>query len=70
MTEKKFTLKALRVNENLTQLEAAEKLGVTRKTIGSWESGRSYPNVEQIRSIENLYGVSYDTIIFLPRNNG
>lgn len=70
MTDKKFTLKALRINENLTQEQAGEKLGVTKDTISRWENGKSYPNAKQIHLIENLYGVNYDTIIFLTPNHG
>ena len=70
MKDKKFTLKALRINENLTQEEAGEKLGVTKDTISTWENGKSYPNAKQIHSIENLYGVNYDSIIFLVTNHG
>ncbi len=69
MKDKKFTLKALRINENLTQEEAGEKLGVTKDTISRWENGKSYPNAKQIHSIENLYGVNYDAIIFLTPNH-
>lgn len=61
------TLKAARINVNLTQLEAAEKIGVTVDTIGNWERAKSFPNALQIRRIEEVYGVPYNNIIFLPR---
>lgn len=70
MKDKKFTLKALRINENFTQEEAGKKLGVTKDTISRWENGKSYPNAKQIHLIENLYGVNYDAIIFLTANHG
>lgn len=69
MTKGKFSLKALRVNNNLTQSEAAEKLGIARETVCNWEIGKSFPNVKQIKMLEELYGVQYDDIIFLPNNN-
>lgn len=40
----KVSLKAARVNANLTQIEAAKKLNVTKDTIANWENycrGRS-----------------------------
>ncbi len=61
-----MTLKALRANKNLTQKEAAKALFVTPETLGSWEKGKSFPNVPQINNIEKLYGVSYADIKFLP----
>lgn len=64
-----ITLKAARMNAQLTQAEAAEKIGVTVDTIGNWERGKSFPNALQIRLLEEVYGVPYDNLIFLPRNN-
>lgn len=65
-----ITLKALRVNLGLDQRKAAEMIGVTPETLSSWERGRSFPTVPQITKIENLYGVTYADINFLPANIG
>ena len=64
----KLTLKAARINCNLTQQEAANKIGVTIDTIGNWERAKSFPNALHIRRIEEVYGVPYDNLIFLPGN--
>mgnify|MGYP002626619168 CR=1 FL=1 len=61
-----ITLKAARVNKDLTQKEAAMKLGIDPDTLRKWEKAESFPNVPQIQKIENLYGLSYSEIIFLP----
>lgn len=60
------TLKAARVNADLTQEEAAERLGVSKATITNWECGRSFPDVLQLKKIEEVYGVSYNNLVFLP----
>lgn len=65
----KITLKAARVNAGLSQIEAANKIGVTRETLGNWERGKSYPNALNIKQIEVIYSVKYDNIIFLPKND-
>lgn len=65
-----LTLKAARVNKNLTQSEAARKIGVTADTIGRYERGLSFPDVPIIKKIEQVYGVPYSELIFLPQNNG
>lgn len=65
-----ITLKAARVNKGLTQLEASRRIGVTEDTLGNWERAKSFPNVPQIKRIEEVYGVSYNELIFLPANNG
>jgi len=64
----KMTLKAARVNVGLSQKEAAAAIGVGNKTLGSWESGASFPKADQIEKICNLYLVTYDDLIFLPSN--
>ncbi len=65
-----MTLKALRVNSGLDQKTAAARLGITPETLGSWESGKTFPTVPQITKIEELYSVSYSDINFLPVNVG
>lgn len=64
----KVTLRAARTNANLTQSEAAKKLNVSKDTISNWEKAKSFPDALKIRDIEQVYGVSYDDIIFLPLN--
>lgn len=64
-----LTLKAARVNKGYTQKKSAELIGVTEDTIGNWERGKSYPDALHIRKIEEVYGVRYDNLIFLPRKN-
>ena len=62
----KITLKAARVNAGLTQKDVAERLGISNKTLCSWENGITTPNVHQVQSLCDLYGVSYDNLNFLP----
>ena len=64
----KLTLKAARVNTGYTQKEAAEKLGISNATLCNWEKGLSMPNIQQVQRICELYGVTYDNLIFLPDN--
>lgn len=62
----KVTLKSARVNCGLSQQEAAELIGVSRTTLHSWETYKSYPTVAQLPRIEAAYRVKYDDIVFLP----
>jgi DNA-binding XRE family transcriptional regulator len=62
----KLTLKAARVNANLTQDEVAEKVKKSKNTIVSYEKGRSKPDIETGKALAKLYGVSVDDLIFLP----
>lgn len=63
-----MTLKALRVNVDMDQKSAAKALGITPETLGSWEQGKTFPNVKQITLIEKLYNTSYNDINFLLEN--
>lgn len=65
-----ITLKAARVNRGYTQDAAAKIIGVTVDTISNWERGKSFPNVPQLKRIEEAYGVTYNELIFLPNSNG
>lgn len=65
-----ITLKAARVNAGLTQKNAAQRLGVSEETIRNYERGKSFPDVPVLRRIEEVYGVPYDKIIFLPLKYG
>lgn len=65
-----ITLKAARANKNLTQAEAAKLIGVTVDTLSNYERGKSYPDVPVIKKMEQVYGLSYSDLIFLPSNNG
>ena len=62
----KIKLKALRVNAEMTQKEASEKLGVTQKTLQNWEEYRTSPTGAQLSRLADLYGCTLDDI-FLPK---
>lgn len=63
-----MTLEAARINAKLTQEAAAQKIGVTRKTLGNWEKGLHFPTVPFIKKIESTYNVNYRDINFYPKN--
>ncbi len=62
------TLKAARVNANLTQKQAGERIGVDTSTIWSWENGKTSPKAFQLEALCRVYGVSIDNI-FLNRKS-
>lgn len=64
----RLTLKAARVNAGYSQKEAAERLGVSNKTLCSWETGGSVPKIDRVDAMCALYGVSYDHLIFSTQN--
>lgn len=60
----KVSLKTARILRGLTTSEAAERLGVTRQTLTSWEKGQTLPNVFHINRVEKVYGLKFDEIDF------
>lgn len=41
----------LRDERRLSQQELADLLDVTRQTVSRWESGKSYPSIQQLANI-------------------
>lgn len=53
-------LRRLRKESGLSQMEAAEKLVVSRQTISRWEAGTSIPTMENLMRLSALYHVPMD----------
>ena len=60
----RVTLKAARINKGLTQEDVAKALNVTKKTVGSWEMGKTMPKIDKIERLCSLFGCSYDDIMW------
>lgn len=53
----------LRVFNNMTQMELAEKLNYSDKTISKWERGESSPDISVLVSIAEIFGVTLDELV-------
>ncbi len=49
--------------KGMTQQEVADLLGISNKTLSSWESGRSYPDILTLPALAEIYGVTVDEIL-------
>lgn len=58
----RVSIKALRIDRGMTQEELAKALNVTKKTVGSWEQGKTRPKLDKIEAICETLGVTYDSI--------
>jgi len=56
-------LQFLRSHNQITQEQLAEQLGVSRQSVSKWESGASFPEMETLLSICDLYHVNLDTLL-------
>ena len=52
----------LRKKNNLTQLQLAQRLNVSDKTISKWEMGRGYPEMSTLPLLAEELGVSIDSL--------
>lgn len=55
--------KDMRRRANLTQSEAAVRLGVSRWTVCTWERGGFFPAAERLPGIARLYGCTVDELL-------
>ena len=51
-------IKRLRENRKMTQLQLADKLNVSDKSVSKWETGRGYPDISLIEPLAESLGVS------------
>lgn len=58
-------LKALRQKNNLTQSQVAERLGLSKAVVSSYEIASRYPSYEVLVKLAVLYGVSTDYLLGL-----
>ena len=58
------TIRELREEAGMTQVQLAMKLGCTPSAVYNWERGRSEPRASQVRMMARIFGVSMDDIGF------
>ena len=65
LNELKIKLPAVRVNAGLSQQDIADKMGVSRITVGNWESGKVKIKEAEIRMYADICSFPRENI-FLP----
>lgn len=53
----------LRLLNNMTQMELAEKLNYSDKTVSKWERAESSPDISILVDIADIFGVSLDYLV-------
>lgn len=56
-------LQKLRKEKGISQEQLAEQLGVTRQSVSKWESGNSYPEMDKIVAICNIFHCDINVLI-------
>lgn len=65
MNSLKIRLSAVRVNAGLSQQDIADKMGVSRITVGNWESGKVKMKEAELRMYADICSFPRENI-FLP----
>ena len=63
------TIKAYRMERNMTQEFVAESLGVSRQAVSKWEKGTSDPSTSNLLALAKLYGVSAEELLRCVEKN-
>lgn len=56
-------LTKLRKEKELSQLEVAEALRVSRQAVSKWEAGSAVPSTDNLKFLSDLYGVTVDYLL-------
>lgn len=56
-------LRRIRKDNNLSQEQLAEKLGVSRQAVSKWESGQSYPEMDKVLLICKTFNYNIDELM-------
>ena len=56
-------LKRIRKENNLSQEQLAEKLGVSRQSVSKWESNQAYPEMDKVLTICQMFNLNMDELM-------
>lgn len=56
-------ISSLRKEKGMTQLELSEKMGVTDKAVSKWERDLSFPDINSIPKLAEIFEVSVDDLM-------
>lgn len=59
-----YNIAELRKQKNMTQLELANALGVSKGAVGMWEVGKRTPSLSMAKLIGRYFGVAIEKIEF------
>lgn len=58
-----INVKNIRTKLGMTQTEFASKLGITKGTVSTWETGARLPGLSTVNKICELFDLSYEQVI-------
>lgn len=61
-------LKKLRLSQNLSQVDLANKLNVSKQTVSNWENNNITPSIDKLINIARFFSCSSDYLLELEKN--
>ena len=58
-----YRFKEARLQDGLTTVQLAQKMGVTQAAVSQWDSGKKVPGIETVSRLADLYGVTVDYLL-------
>jgi transcriptional regulator with XRE-family HTH domain len=59
----KDKLQLLRKQKGISQEKLAEKIGISRQAVAKWEIGKSYPDMDKLIILSDLFKISIDKLV-------
>ena len=56
-------LKTLRKKKQITQIQLADELGVSKGTVAMWETNKRKPNIIMLKRIAAVFGCTTDELL-------
>ncbi|EOR25176.1 helix-turn-helix domain-containing protein [Niallia sp. RD1] len=56
-------IKEERLKHNMSQQQLGEKLNISRQSISKWERGESYPSIELLIKISDIFDITLDELV-------
>ena len=63
------TVKSLRRSHNLSQVQLANALNVSKQTVSNWENNNILPSIEMLIKISRYFSVSADFLLELDNRS-
>ena len=62
-------IRLLRKSQDLSQVELAGRLGVSKQSVSNWENGNILPSIDMLVKISTVFNVSTDYILGLDNRS-
>ncbi len=56
-------ISTLRKEGNMTQMELADRLGISFQAVSNWERGNSMPDISKLPELAEIFGVTLDELL-------